>query len=156
MKHTLPLHILLPLLMTSGKMEALAQLPASPGAEGYGSIATEGRGGDEIPNLVEYAIGTLPHKNERNPITPSIAGSHLSLSFDRLPARTDLIITVEASSTLGLWTPIARSTAGAPFTALIKGVQCTENAVDATRFHVTVTDTTSSETQRFLRIHVTN
>ena len=142
--------------MTSGKMEALAQLPASPGAEGYGSIATEGRGGDEIPNLVEYAIGTLPHKNERNPITPSIAGSHLSLSFDRLPARTDLIITVEASSTLGLWTPIARSTAGAPFTALIKGVQCTENAVDATRFHVTVTDTTSSETQRFLRIHVTN
>lgn len=110
--------------------------------------------GDNLANLIEYAIGTLPHTGQQNAITAAVTNQLLSLTFDRLPARADLTITVEASSTLGGWTPIARSTAGAPFIPLLTEVLCQETPIDANRQRVTVTDAPSSSTTRFLRIVV--
>lgn len=110
--------------------------------------------GDGLANLVEYAIGTLPDAHQQNAITTGISSQLLSLTFDRLPARSDLTITVEASSTLGHWTAIARSTAGAAFTPLVAGVQCVETPLDASRLSVTITDAPPATGSRFLRIVV--
>ena len=112
--------------------------------------------GDGLANLIEYAVGTLPHISQKETITSmQEPENHLPrLTFDRLPARSDLTITVEASSTLDSWTPIARSTAGAAFTPLIAGVQCVETTVDADRLSVTITDAPPASVNRFLRIVV--
>lgn len=113
---------------------------------------------DNLPNLAEYALGTAPNAFQSDAFTyHTPPGSRVpSLSFHRFPARADVTITVEAGATLNNWTPIARSTAGAPFTPLRDGVQCVETLVDTTRIQVTVTDATLAPSHtRFLRISIT-
>lgn len=111
--------------------------------------------GDNLPNLAEYALGTDPDAFQADAIVP---GSHVPrLTFQRLPARADVTITVEAGATLDDWAPIARSTAGAPFTPLLDGVQCTETPLDANRMQVTVTDAQPTPSNpRFFRLSITN
>jgi len=111
---------------------------------------------DGLPNLIEYAIGTPPNAPQPHAITPGLAGRTLNISFDRLPERSDITITIEASSTLASWIPIARSTAGGAFTPLLAGVQCEESIVDSSRMRVTITDSPpASPDTRFLRISAT-
>ena len=46
--------------------------------------------GDNLQNLIEYAIGTPPNAIQQDAITRAISSQLLSLTFDRLPARADL------------------------------------------------------------------
>jgi autotransporter-associated beta strand protein len=113
---------------------------------------------DKLTNLAEYALGTAPDVFQADAITLERApGSQVpGLTFHRLPARTDVTITIEAGATLGDWRPIARSTAGNPFTPLLDGVQCSETTVDANRMKVTITDAPPAPpASRFLRLAIT-
>lgn len=109
---------------------------------------------DGIPNLVEYVLGTSPELPTATPLETRGEQNILYLNFDRLPARTDLIITVEASDSLSDWTPIARSLSGSPFTALAEHITCSEMISDTSRARVTIRDATPSAQKRFLRISV--
>jgi hypothetical protein len=62
--------------------------------------------GDGLPNLLEYALARDPLVPDSNPpLLTSTSPFNLSVSFYRL--RADLVYTVEASSDLLTWTPIA-------------------------------------------------
>ncbi len=99
--------------------------------------------GDGLPNLFEYAIGTIPTSaNGTNPVVQSVANNHLRITF---PRRADPAITyiVEATNSLatGNWSPIWSST-----------------GVANQPGNVTVTDTVDITTQpsRYLRLRVTS
>jgi autotransporter-associated beta strand protein len=110
---------------------------------------------DGLQNLVEYALGSLPDVSQQNAITLQLASLPLRIVFQRLPARSDVSITVEATTTFQNWTPIARSTGGSPFAPLIDGATCLETPLDPSRVRVTVSDSPSPAGQRFVRIAVT-
>lgn len=118
--------------------------------------------GDGMTNLLEYALLTSPGAadSENSPagqIATFPDGTRLSIIVPRDPARTDITIIVEASSTLEplSWTTLATSTHGGVFTG--PGYYGGDSATSGVRF-VTIRDTESYSTngQRFLRVRVTH
>lgn len=115
---------------------------------------------DGLANLAEYALGTPPNAPQIHPISlTSLPAQNelqaLQLRFDRLPNRADITITVEASSTLRDWTPIARSTGGSAFIPLLSSTQCAELPTNSERVQVTITDAPPNPAAvRFLRVVV--
>ena len=110
-------------------------------------------GGTGTVNLIEYALCIPPDSAQPHPLDQS-TGAPLT-RFNRDPNRTDIIITVEASDHLTQWTPIARSTSGAPFASLVSNVTCSETPLNPSLMRVSISDTSSSANRRFLRISVT-
>lgn len=112
---------------------------------------------DGIPNLLEYALGTNP--NVPGPplqasLTPFSDGKSLSLLIPRDPARNDITLVVEASSTLAPpWTPLATSTNGAAFsgTGYVSG-ETLGNSVKSVLIRDSATS--SSAPRRFIRLRV--
>jgi hypothetical protein len=115
---------------------------------------------DGLINLLEYALSGNPQLASTAPLPKaSVASGRLALTFTRTVANTDLTLTVQAGGSLsGPWTNLARSSAGAPFTALVGGVGITESGTGATR-NVEVRDphliTDPAHPRRFLRLSVT-
>ena len=100
----------------------------------FGSGANAGDAADNadpnrngIPNLLEYALGGDPLGIQPGPsILPrcgiSEAGT-LEFKFTRDPARTDVILTIQASDDLASpWIDLARSSLGSAFLPLVDGV----------------------------------
>jgi hypothetical protein len=116
------------------RLSGSGAIPATP-LEGwrmthFGIAGNTGAAADDadpnrngIPNLLEYALGgdpagtttglgILPHL-EMDGVAPP------ALVFTRDPARNDLVLTAQVSSTLeGTWTDLAVSDRGAPFAAI--------------------------------------
>ena len=71
--------------------------------------------GDGIPNLVEYAGDTLAGSAASGPESLRVVreGATVVAIFRRDPRATDLTVTLESSSALSGWQPLATSTAGA-------------------------------------------
>jgi hypothetical protein len=89
--------------------------------------------GDGLVNLLEYALGRNPNAASANvfPLGDTSSG-YLALTFTCAVANTDTTLTVRGSdSPAGLWSDLARSTAGAAFVPLLGGV--TETGSGATR-----------------------
>ncbi len=112
---------------------------------------------DGLPNLIEYALGTdpnLPNPGPQANLATFANGKSLSLQIPRDPARTDITLIVEASSTLAPpWTPLATSINGGAFTGI--GYVSGETA-GSTPKSVLIRDTaiTLSAPRRFLRLRV--
>ncbi len=106
-------------------------LPGTSDALGYSAWATSNSVADPdgtldtdfdgLPNLIEYALGTLPGTATASPFLPQIqplivdgiAGSWLTMAVTRPPGRDDAALTVQASTSLGTgW--IAAVAFGAP------------------------------------------
>ena len=118
--------------------------------------------GNGIVNLIEYALGGDPQGSATDGrILPRIGLSGddcLQLSFDRHTDRTDLNLTVQAADVLtGPWTPLARSSGGGTFAALIPGAGVVETGSGGMR-SVIVTDLQRQpdpdHSRRFLRLEV--
>jgi hypothetical protein len=79
-------------------------------------------------------------------------GGHLR---EFLPDGSDITLTVQAAdSPGGPWLPIARSTSGNPFSPLDAAVSITESGPEFSP-NVTVRDSTTNATRRFLRLAIT-
>jgi len=115
---------------------------------------------DGLSNLLEYALGGNPNAASTAVLPrPSVPGGKLAITLTRTVANSDLTLTVQGSNSPGdPWADLARSTAGAPFTALIAGVAATESGTGATRT-VEVRDlyfiADPAHPRRFLRLFVT-
>lgn len=79
--------------------------------------ATADTDADGRNNLTEYAFGTSPLvRDPLSPLTISrVPGGSVIIQFPRYPDRTDLRLTIEQSTNLTSWTPLATSLNGAPF-----------------------------------------
>lgn len=117
------------------------------------------RDNDGLSNLLEYALASNP-----NTATPGaapqvdVADGRLTITFTRNAAATDATLSVLGSDNpSGPWTELARSTAGAAFTAVAGGVTVTETGTDTAR-SVQVSDLYSAgdpaHPTRFLRLSV--
>jgi uncharacterized repeat protein (TIGR03803 family) len=72
---------------------------------------------DGRENLLEYALHTVPTTADAAVLPLSFLSERLALDITRDPAKTDLILTVEAAAAPdGPWSALATSTHGAPFT----------------------------------------
>jgi uncharacterized repeat protein (TIGR03803 family) len=106
-------------------------------------------------NLLEYALGSIPTVPDASPPPASTGGGFLQLTVPRDPARNDVTLTVEATADLaGLWTPLATSVTGAPFSGA--GYLSGETP-DASLKSVLVRDLVAiaATPRRFLRLRVT-
>lgn len=114
--------------------------------------------GDGLNNLIEYAFGSNPMQPfVTRPVAFRLEGlpKRLSVTFPQWADRDDITITVEASTDLVTWTPLASSSLGSPITALIAGVTVSSaGSVPAT---VTVFDTPAKAAApcRFLWVRIT-
>ncbi len=113
--------------------------------------------GDGLANLLEYAFGSDPLRSDgAAPVSASRTGapSRLAVTFPLLADRPDITLTVESSSDLATWFPIARSVAGGAVRALTNTVTVEGGA--AAPATVTVFDDLARPTasESFLRIRV--
>lgn len=136
----------------------------------FGSPANSGNAADDadpnrngIRNLLEYALGGDPVGATTGvEILPQLgrsASDTLQMTFTRHLDRHDLTLTVRATDSLtGIWTDLARSTAGGEFVVLTPGATAPETGSGNTR-SVTVTDlypvTDPAHPARFLKLEVT-
>jgi autotransporter-associated beta strand protein len=114
----------------------------------FGSTSNSGNGADSadpdndgLTNLLEYATNSNPMVTGISPLTVARSGNFLTLTYTRI-ADGALTYTVEGSNDLVTWSTVA--TANNPST----GAQNTAGPV-------TITDTVSLTTRRFLRLKVT-
>ena len=117
---------------------------------------------DGMTNLLEYALLTTPGApDSQNVPAGAIAAfpddTRLAIVVPRDPARTDISIIVEATSTLDSlpWEMLATSTNGGVFTG--PGYYGGDSATAGVRF-VTVRDIQpfTATTQRFVRVRITH
>ncbi len=114
--------------------------------------------GDMLVNLLEYAFGRDPRLSDAAGAAPLVTlngANRLQIVFRRLETATDLTYTVEASTNMTTWTPIARSTGGGG-TQNLGGARAVGEA-GASPVVVTVEDGVSvaGPMSRFLRLTVT-
>ena len=127
----------------------------------FSSIANSGAGadladpdGDGLVNLAEYGFALDP-KAPSTGVGATVRvnnGGYLEIQFTRNTERTDLSYTVQVSSDLVTWTPIAISSGGGA-TVVAGAHSVTETGAGSGRT-VTVEDsqTTTSGSPRFLRV----
>jgi uncharacterized repeat protein (TIGR03803 family) len=113
---------------------------------------------DGIPNLLEYALQGNPVVADPavlpvGEITAFPDEPRLAVIVPRDPARNDITVIIEVSSTLASWDPLATSSAGGVFTG--PGYYAGESALPGLK-SVTIRDTqaTSAAARRFIRLRV--
>jgi autotransporter-associated beta strand protein/T5SS/PEP-CTERM-associated repeat protein len=129
----------------------------------FNSTANSGDAADDadpnhngIPNLIEYALGGHPVNGSTGQSilpTGSRSGNQMRIHLTRRLDRSDVDLTVQASTNLTTWTNLARSSAGQPFALIESGTGINESGSGNTRA-VTITDPLT-DTRRFLRLSVT-
>ncbi len=82
---------------------------------GPGSGDFDDPDGDGVPNVMEYAQGLDPHKNEPASAPLSVLAvrdsvSYVALEFGSLITATDVVLSMEGSDNLTEWRPIANRT----------------------------------------------
>ena len=113
--------------------------------------------GDGVNNLLAYALGAASPVATATGLLPTVAysGGHLTLTLRRIPALTDITLTIQsADSPTGPWEIAATSLAGNAFTAS-PNYQASETGTGLTR-QVVITDRCNlsdpAKPSRFMRL----
>ena len=108
---------------------------------------------DGLVNLVEYALLLNPTQPNA-PFATSNVGGQLVLNFQRDLARTDVTITIEASTDLAplSWTAVARSTGGAAFLELAPEAHVSETGTGPVSVTIAIDTAAPQPARRFFRI----
>ncbi len=69
------------------------------------SSATADPDSDQLPNLIEYALGLDPKSPDTSPVAMIDSGGYLALSTAKNPTATDITWSAEVTDTLDAWTP---------------------------------------------------
>ncbi len=110
--------------------------------------------GDGLKNILEYGLLTSPTVPGGVPFTVAATPGNFVLNVNRDPARNDATITIEAATSLGgSWTPMARSTNGGVFTALVGEASVVETGAGPVAAAITVS-TAGTPAGRFFRVRV--
>ena len=110
--------------------------------------------GDGVVNLIEYAMLTSPIAPGGSPIAAAINPGNIVLTVSHDTTHADVIITIEAATSLaGTWTPIARSTGGAAFTALVGEASVSESGTGPVAATITIS-TAGAPGGQFFRVKV--
>ena len=122
------------------------------------SIAVNSAGadpdGDGRTNLLEYALGSNPSVAEAAGLASQVQSGFLQISLSMDSAKTDLTYTVEATSNLATWTPIAQSSGGGAMGAIGGLATVTDAGTGARTVTVRDTQALDSHPRRFLRLKV--
>lgn len=129
----------------------------TPGQEAvlWGAAADPDR--DGLPNLLEYALNTLPREPASDVLKPGFSAGRLTLTFPRNPLRTDLEYLVEGAAQLeGSWTVLAHSAQGGPTAGVSPANPAIEEIASGSIIFVTVRDivATTTANHRFLRLRI--
>lgn len=109
---------------------------------------------DGLENLIEYALLTSPNQPNPSPFTLASEPGQVTLSLSRDPARSDVSIHIESSSTLtGTWSTIASSISGTAFVSSAPDVAVTETATTPAVVTLAV-DIPATPSSRFFRVRV--
>ena len=109
---------------------------------------------DGLTNLAEYGLGTSPTVPSTQPLETSTNAGQFVLQFERWSDRADVTLTLESLSTLsGVPTAVARSQNGAPFVALVQGIQISETGSAPVTVTTTI-DLTPQNPHQFFRVKV--
>ncbi|CAM2955784.1 heme-binding protein [Rariglobus hedericola] len=114
--------------------------------------------GDGLSNLFEYAFGLDPRVADAAGAGPMISvngSSRLEIVFRRVSAAIDLVYSVEVSTNLTTWTPIARSTGGGAVQNLGGAQSIVETGVGTLTVTVEDAVAVTGPGSRFLRLTVT-
>lgn len=111
--------------------------------------------GDGTPNLIKYALGLAPTDPLQASVhlPSSLIDGRLRFGFTRDPLKTDLTYEVQGSADLLSWTPLARSSGGAPTINL--AAHSVQETPQAARRVVQVDDsatTTDAPRRRYVRL----
>jgi hypothetical protein len=132
------------------------------GLAGGGSAEQDDPDADGLPNLLEYAFGSLPDGDTDSAPRPAVTreGDRLKVSFLRDERAVDLRYDVQVSNDLTAWTTIARSTGGGQtvgangFSPAIAEMSASATATVGVLRNVEVTDVADLGSRRFVRISV--
>ncbi len=138
---------------------------ASFGLTGPNAAATADPNGDGLTNLMAYALGLSPVANvglasyDTGTVRTYSGTNYYSIRFNRSSVATDLTYIVEASNDLtGVWTELAKSTAGGAMVA--SGGVVVSDAGGPPTFTTEVRDTVAipsvTPPDRFIRLRVTS
>lgn len=114
--------------------------------------------GDGISNFLEYAFQTNPKIAQGGVVTHQSTSSNLQIVFPCDDSRTDIVYTVEASSTLAAnsWTAIAQSVGGATFLPIEARSTVSDSGTGVRTVTVTDADAQPLARTRFLRVKVSS
>lgn len=122
------------------------------------SLPLQDYDGDGLSNFLEYVLDQDPAR----PSSPaeSLSASHALAGAFRFPAardplKPDVRYELQLSTDLQRWQPVARSTSGQPFAALVPGIAPTESFTPgAPRVDLHLEAPSTTDQTGFFRIHV--
>ena len=111
--------------------------------------------GDQISNLLEYALASNPFSFEESPLLETIfVDGEFRLQFSRSRFAADLRFSLEESTNLQIWTQLATADNQGPWQVAGQNISVQESKATSSRYDVIVSGSSHPGPPSFLRLKV--